>query len=89
MTEDELQELSNSNGQRIQALAARGFSLDLQPLILRHLMEFMLPEAEDRARLNESFQAFLAGVLDEVEQQANRMALTQNLHVPGPSPVVR
>lgn len=39
MEPDELQAISDSNGQRIQALAARGFQLDLHPLILRHLIE--------------------------------------------------
>ena len=77
-TKARTQELTDSNGARIQQLAGQGVRLDIHQLMMRHLIETLFPEPEQQAELNLAFQEKLDKVLDDAESHLDSINLQRS-----------
>jgi hypothetical protein len=71
-----LDALIRTNGNRLGRLAERGVALNLERVMLQHLVEHFFPVREDRQAHELSFQTYLNEVLNDVEAQVDRAQIS-------------
>lgn len=74
-TRSAMDQLTVDNTERITTLAHKHIQVDVQSLMLRHLVETLFPTEEERAEIHYSFQQLLSTILDEAEQRADELIL--------------
>ncbi len=75
LTSDEMLQLTNENGERLEALRFKKISVDVQQLMIRHLIETLFPTDEERAELHFSFQKRLSEIITQAEENADQLLL--------------
>lgn len=88
---DALAEVQQSNGARLQALAAQGAHINFLPLMVQMLMEHVLPDENERTAFLLKVEQKAAETMDEVEQQMRMARLSAPVApgmpgIPGMSP---
>lgn len=76
--EEEIAELMQSNGQRINVLGMQNIGVDMDTLTFRHLIETLFPTEAEREAMNLSFQKRLAKELTDIEANVDRINLERS-----------
>jgi len=68
-----------SNQERLQRLALKGLGVDINGLMLRHLISVLFEDQATQEQFSMSFQNVLASAIKYIEEQADAMLLKQGV----------